>query len=274
MMVAAHSMAAQVGTVTTDVARRVSALIYHDVVARERRDSVGFQGAVAGAYKLEPSNFSAHLAAIADSGVIPGLFSAGARALMTFDDGGGSALWIADQLERRGWRGAFFVVTARIGTPGFLNPEDVRDLHRRGHEVGSHSHTHPAYMGKLSSVELAHEWRTSREVLAEVIGAPTTGAAVPGGSVSRELVEQAARAGFERLYTSTPGVRVKRHAEMCVIGRYTIWAKDRPEVAAGLARGALQLRTRRRVSWEVKSAAKRISPRIYEAVRAARADRL
>src|SRR5205085_305494 len=83
----------------------------------------------------------------------------------------------------RGWRGAFFVVTSRIGTRGFLDATSVRELAARGHEVGSHSHTHPKYMGRLGAGTVAEEWCASRDALAGLIGESPVSAAVPGGSV-------------------------------------------------------------------------------------------
>lgn len=248
-------------------------LVYHDVVCGQDRDTVGFPGSVAGIYKLAPEQFAAHLDALAGTGV--GLESGepSAGAMLTFDDGGGSALWVATELERHGWRGAFFVVTSRIGTPGFVDDVGVRELAARGHEVGSHSHTHPAYMGRLGSNELAEEWSISRAVLAELLGSPPRSAAVPGGSLSRAVIEQAARAGYERLFTSTPRARISHYAGMIVLGRYTIWASDRPELPAALLSGARVPRARRWLGWQAKSAAKRLSPRVYEAARAARAGR-
>ena len=249
------------------------ALIYHDVVARHERDTAGFPGPVAGVYKLEPDRFSAHLDALAATEVEIGLYGDGSRTMLTFDDGGASALWVAGELERHGWRGVFFVVTGRLGTPGFIDADGVRELRSRGHEVGSHSNTHPAYMARMEPDKLADEWVRSRERLAEILGSPPRGAAVPGGSVSEHVVEQAVRAGYEQIYTSTPRARVRRVGASTVIGRYTIWAADPPQLAAAFARGARLPRARRLVAWELKSAAKRISPRVYEAARAARARR-
>jgi peptidoglycan/xylan/chitin deacetylase (PgdA/CDA1 family) len=246
-------------------------LVYHDVAPPHRRDTVGFPGPVSGAYKLDPDRFCRHLDAVAATGVRIGLYREGPQALLTFDDGGASSLWIAGELERRGWRGAFFVVTARIGTPGFIDAEGVRELVARGHEVGSHSHSHPSYMARRDERFLAEEWRTSREVLREVLGAWPGAAAVPGGSVSRPVIEQAAQAGYERLFTSTPQVRVRRHAGAVVLGRYTIWATDSPRLTAALVERRPAPRARRWLAWQVKSAAKRVSPRVYESVRAARA---
>lgn len=250
--------------------RPTFALMYHDVVSRDERDSAGFPGPVAGVYKLDPATFAAHLDAISARGLRLGLYREQPDAALTFDDGGASALWIAEQLERRGTRGSFFIVTGRIGTPGFIGADGVRELAARGHEIGSHSHTHPSYMGRLGGEELASEWTQSRELLAELLGSPPASAAAPGGSVSDELVRQVARAGYQQLFTSTPRGRPLTQSGISLIGRFTIWAGDPPKLAAAIASGAPGPRARRRLAWELKSAAKRVSPRLYEAARAAR----
>jgi peptidoglycan/xylan/chitin deacetylase (PgdA/CDA1 family) len=145
------------------------ALIYHDIAAPAERDSVGFPGPVAGRYKLAPDHFAAHLDALPDVSLWePGRDGGGAA--LTFDDGGASALHAAEALERRGWRGHFFITTGRIGTNGFLDAGGVRELAARGHAVGGHSHTHPTYMGKLSRSEQLDEWRRSRDALADLLG--------------------------------------------------------------------------------------------------------
>jgi len=256
------------------VKRASARLIYHDVVAPAHREQVGFSTAVADVYKLTPEQFTAHLEAIAASGAQVGLDPAQETVMLTFDDGGASAPGIADELERRGWRGAFFVVTGKIGSPGFVDVQQVRELARRGHLVGSHSHTHPAYMGRLDQHALAEEWTTSRQVLQEVLRAPPSSAAVPGGSVSRALLEAVAAAGYRRLYTSTPRLRARRHGELEVFGRHTIWAGDPPQLAAALASGRGTARARRLASWQLKSSAKRLHPALYERMRNHRAQTL
>jgi len=249
------------------------ALIYHDVVTIGERDATGFPGPVAGRYKLAPDHFAAHLDAIAATGVSVGLPGTGEGAMLTFDDGGVSALLVAAELERRGWRGQFFVVTSRIGTPGFLDADGVRELARRGHEIGSHSDTHPSYMARLAPSELAREWGASSDSLSGMLGRPPRSAAVPGGSVSRSVIEQAARAGYDSLYTSTPRLRPRRCNGIVVYGRLTMWASDTPALAAAFVRGARRPRARRWLTWQVKSAIKRVGPDPYERVRALRAAR-
>ena len=243
------------------------ALIYHDVVAESRQDECGFPGPVAGRYKLEPERFEAHLDAIAATGVTVGLIGGGSQAALTFDDGGASALDAAASLERRGWRGHFFITTGRIDTPGFLTAAQVRELAQRGHAVGSHSHSHPTYMGSLTASELAIEWRSSREALARILGEPPDTAAVPGGFLSPDVIAQAARAGYGLLLTSQPTTRPSTHDGMRLYGRFTIWAATTPARAAAYARGDRRALASLWVAWQAKTAPKRISPRAYEALR-------
>jgi len=244
--------------------------MYHDIAPPEERDSVGFPGPAAARYKLAPDAFRAHLDAVARTGVEIGLagdLAALPPAAISFDDGGGSALAAADELERRGWRGHFFVTTGRIGSPGFLDDDGVRELARRGHVVGSHSVSHPTYMGRLPRAELDREWRESRERLGDLLGAPPAAASVPGGFVTPSVIESAAAAGYELLMTSTPSSAVRGHDGLRVLGRYTIRATTPPARAAAYARGARGAHARAWLAWNAKQRAKRLSPRAFEAAR-------
>jgi peptidoglycan/xylan/chitin deacetylase (PgdA/CDA1 family) len=249
------------------------ALIYHDLAREEKRDLVGFPGPVAGRYKLDPDDFERHLDAVAAGAVKVGLWDGAddAGAALTFDDGGASALQAADALERRRWRGHFFITTGRLGTRGFLDADDVRELARRGHAVGGHSHTHPTYMGRLSRPQILEEWRRSRELLAGILGEPPRGASVPGGFFTPAVAECAAEAGYEWLMTSEPESKLRQIGGIPVLGRYTIWASTPAATAAAYARGARLQRARLWLEWNAKQRAKRISPRAFEALRRLRA---
>ena len=243
------------------------ALIYHDVVTAPRQDECGFPGPVAARYKLEPERFEAHLDAIAATRVTVGLIGDGSQTALTFDDGGASALHAAEALERRGWRGHFFITTGQLGMPGFLSAAQVRDLADRGHRIGSHSVTHPTYMGELSGAELADEWRSSRAALSEILGAEPDSAAVPGGFLSPAVIDEAAKAGYGLLATSQPTVKPDTHKGMRVQGRFTIWSTTVPSRAAAYARGDRLALASLWLAWQAKSAPKRVSPKAYEALR-------
>ncbi len=111
---------------------RLVALMYHDVV--EAGEISGFQVPSAGAYRLELPQFLSHLEAI-EKGPLPPrtvfdvMQGADRRGLLlTFDDGGKSAVRVADLLDARGWRGHFFLTTSLIDTAGFVTRRDILDL--------------------------------------------------------------------------------------------------------------------------------------------------
>lgn len=248
-------------------------LMYHDIAAAAERDSVGFPGPLAARYKLEPDAFERHLDALAATGLRVGTLGPGSaepELLLTFDDGGASALLAAGALERRGWRGQFFVTTGRIDTAGFLSSEQVRELAARGHAIGSHSHSHPTYMGRLSDDELMHEWTRSRSVLGEILGEPPQSASIPGGYLSPAVVRTAAAAGYGLLFTSEPTLRVSENG-LTVRGRFTIWASTPADVAAAYATGSRYARGRLWLEWNAKKLAKRASPDAYQLLRRLRA---
>ena len=245
-------------------------LCYHDVVSPAELERSGFAGPASARYKLTPTKFERHLGALIDCGLRPGLLGQPASVALTFDDGGSSALHIAEALERRGSRGHFLIATAMLGTPGFLLPEQVRELADRGHEVGSHSHTHPPCLDRLAPATLAYEWRRSAERLTELLGHPPRLAAVPGGRLSEAMIEEAAAAGYELLLSGEPTVRARHHGRITVLGRYVIWGNTPAARAAAYACGRRAATGWLEVQWHAKEVARRVSPGMYEEVRAAR----
>ena len=250
-------------------------LMYHDIAPSASRDEVGFPGPLAARYKLEPEAFEAHLDALAQTRLRVGTLATASgpppQLSLSFDDGGSSALLAAQALERRGWRGQFFITTGCLGTPGFLAAEDLHDLARRGHAIGAHSHTHPTYMGRLTREGLDREWRLSRDVLEDILGAPPRSASVPGGHLSHAVIVAAAAAGYELLFTSEPTARVGRLGKMAIRGRYTIWSTTPARVAVAYSRGRRIACARLWLEWNAKKLAKNVSPSAYQALRRVRA---
>lgn len=63
---------------------------------------------------------------------------------LSFDDGTKDHFTVAaPELEKRGWKGCFNLVTGKIGQKGYMTWDDARELKKRGHEIASHTHTHP-----------------------------------------------------------------------------------------------------------------------------------
>ena len=232
----------------------MTALMYHDVVPAGAEDASGFPGRDAALYKVTPEQFVAHLDAISASLLDP---SRGAP-VFTFDDGGVSAMRAADLLEARGLTGRFFVTANFIGAGGFVGKDDIRELARRGHTIGSHSCSHPLRMGHCSWPQLVDEWTRSRQMLEEILGAEVRAASVPGGDFAPQVAEAAAQAGIATLFTSEPPREARSTFGITLEGRFTIQRWTTAAAVAGLAAGDWLPRARQALVWNAKKLTKRL----------------
>ncbi|MBV8144387.1 MAG: polysaccharide deacetylase family protein [Gammaproteobacteria bacterium] len=246
---------------------KVTALIYHDVLADHGADDSGFAGADARTYKLTETQFHRHLDLIsALPSAVPlrlaeraGEEPSGAALLLTFDDGGASApTRIMPALRQRSWPAHFFVTTDRIGTPGFMTPQGVRELHGAGHVVGTHSASHPARMSSLPYELMCREWSDSRARLEDLLGTAVTVASVPGGYYSPAVARAAAQAGIGVLFTSEPQRSVRYIDGLTVIGRFSVTRRTSDADIVSLASGSGAAAVRQRLAWDTKKLAKRI----------------
>jgi peptidoglycan/xylan/chitin deacetylase (PgdA/CDA1 family) len=219
---------------------RLAGFMFHDV--GDDPTSSGFQVPGAEPYRHTREAFAHCLDAIASAATAPVLVSEtnvaqpGRRILLTFDDGGKSAMAAAELLSRRGWRGHFFIVTSLIGDRTFLDAADIRALRAAGHLVGSHSHTHPHIFRDLGLQDMIGEWRTSCDVLAQLLGEPILAASVPGGDIDARALTAADRAGVRYLFTSEPWLAPRRVGQCWILGRFSVKATTAPKQLRRLAR--------------------------------------
>lgn len=190
----------------------VIAWMYHDVVSKECPVS-GFQKPGAWKYTISVEEFEAQVARLQHYSQVE----------FTFDDGGCSFFHtIAPILEKYGKRGIFFIATQYIGTPGFLTEREVNELDKRGHVIGAHSHTHPVKMSDMSTEGMRQEWKTSKQVLEQIVGHDVRVAAVPGGAVSARVLQSMRAEGFTELYTSEPTTSVTYKENAYIKGRFAV----------------------------------------------------
>jgi peptidoglycan/xylan/chitin deacetylase (PgdA/CDA1 family) len=219
---------------------QIACLMYHEVT--DDPTASGFQRPGAFAYKHPIATFAAHLARIAGAPAVPGLVvdvdfdQPGRHLLLTFDDGGRSALTAAELLARQGWRGHFFIVTSLTGSRTFLDAASIRALRSAGHLVGSHSHTHPNIFRAQTPTRMIEEWRTSCDMVAQILGEPCVTASVPGGDISRLVLESASAAGVRYLFTSEPWLLPRRCGDCWILGRYSVKANTSAARVAELVR--------------------------------------
>ncbi|HWM56169.1 MAG TPA: polysaccharide deacetylase family protein [Solirubrobacterales bacterium] len=250
---------------------KLSTLMYHDVIGPDGVRG-GFEGAGAGVYAVSADEFERQMDGIervlgepplrADAPLPPR-----GGWLLTFDDGGSSAALAGAALARRGWAAHFFVVTERVGQPGFLDWEGVRRLAAEGHVIGSHSHTHPQRIGSLPPERLREEWSRSVTALSEAIDAPVTTASVPGGYYSDAVGGAAAEVGIATLFTSQPRRAMEGIEGCALVGRFAVRGSTPTQTVVSAAAGKVHPWLRQRAGWAARGAAKRIGGRHYERLR-------
>lgn len=242
--------------------------MYHEVTDDPKTS--GFQRPGALPYTLTTAAFAKHLDAIAAGQLKPELVSeldlcGGDRnrhLLLTFDDGGASALYVAEELARRGWKAHFFIITGRIGERTFLKSADIRTLRGFGHIVGTHSHTHPDIFRALPRELMTTEWRVSRAILESLLGEACITASVPGGDISRVVLESAGDGGIRYLFTSEPLLRPERLGDTWILGRVILKAG----VSASTIRQLVSFRGWQRVQLlrRLGGIARSLFPPLYE----------
>jgi peptidoglycan/xylan/chitin deacetylase (PgdA/CDA1 family) len=247
-------------------------LAYHDVTDGSNGALLGYKAL----YKLERKDFRNHMLSIRQQASTVTVHSIDrfhrwkdeVRVFLTFDDGElGAYTYVADELERCGWRGHFFITTDWIGKAGFLDGRQIRELRSRGHVIGSHSCSHPARMSHLSWDQLIREWSESCAILSDSLGEHVRVASVPDGYYSRNVGRAAAAAGIEVLFTSEATAATSVLDRCLVLGRYFIQMHTPPAVSGEIAAGRIWPRWRQTVLWEAKKPLKALMGESYFALR-------
>jgi peptidoglycan/xylan/chitin deacetylase (PgdA/CDA1 family) len=129
---------------------------------------------------------------------------------ITFDDGYEDNYVHALPLLRQfGFTATVFVVTDAIGgvndfdmslgaAPArMLRPEQIRELHRHGFQIGSHSCSHPPSLIDLGDAQLRDELVRSRAVLGDLIQAPVNTFSYPHSRVDQRTEIAVQDAGYD-----------------------------------------------------------------------------
>lgn len=124
---------------------------------------------------------------------------------ITFDDGNLSDLEAARRMRKHGLGGYFFVLVGRVGKPGYLDPDDIRELISLGMEIGLHGRDHRDWR-KVDDATLLSEIDLAAEELEAICGRRIETASIPFGAYDRRVWNYLERSKFNRIYTSDRGV--------------------------------------------------------------------
>mgnify|MGYP001346461160 FL=1 len=117
------------------------------------------------------------------------------------EDEANNAVWtagvrrFAELFDELGVRGTFFVVAADLERW----PEAKKiaaELVEAGHEIGSHTFTHPYDLTRRSDDEIEDELKRSHTALSDVVGRPISGFRAPGYTITAPILERMKSLGY------------------------------------------------------------------------------
>jgi len=168
-------------------------------------------------YSISTSRFVEHTQVLAHLSVTTG------STALSFDDGHISNYELAlPILETHNCRAIHFLSASWIGRrDNFMDWNQVRELHKAGHEMQSHSWSHP-FLTECKDEDLELELTRSKEVIEDRLGVEVTAISMPGGRWDRRVVRACAMAGYQRIYLSDPFFRPRIVDNVEILGRLMV----------------------------------------------------
>ena len=175
-------------------------------------------GAEAGWLYVSETDFERQLVYLRDQGYTPISVAELAEGLagrvqlpkrpivLTFDDGYDDNYHAAlPILVKQNMRASFFVVTGKIGQPGYMNWAQAREMRGRGMEIGSHT-VHHYTLNEINLKEMERELLASRLMLESNLPAAPAVFANPFGETAPAVVDLLARTGYRAACSSVVGL--------------------------------------------------------------------
>lgn len=175
-------------------------------------------------WAVSRQQFSGHLDILADEGYLTPTFNelfTSSRswpertALITFDDGYVDNLAACEELQKRGMRATWFIVSGSIGrAPGWpedgrpagrlLNAGELREMQAAGMEIGSHAVNHVRLTG-VDDARLMQELADSKATLEDILGNAVGSFAYPYGAWDARCAMAVKQAGYTAACTTQTG---------------------------------------------------------------------
>ena len=193
---------------------------------------------------------------IATGSASPASAATGTIVSLTFDDANADQFAAAQKLKSKGMAGTFFLNSGFIGAPNYLTLANVQSLKADGHEIASHTISHPD-LAALSIDEATRQICNDRVNWANM-GIPVANFAYPFAS-STTAVETAVKNCGDNSARGLGDVRTRFSCTTCVVGetvppadKYFTKAPDQVEstwTLADLQKSVTQAEARNNGSW-------------------------
>ena len=124
---------------------------------------------------------------------------------LSFDDGNWSDVAVVmPALRERNLTATFFVNVGRLGSPGFIDRHDLRELAGAGMQIGNHGLSH-LDLTRLDPAKFEHEVTQGRRLLEDLTGAAVQTLAIAYGAYDDAVLERLRRLDYQHVYTSDGG---------------------------------------------------------------------
>jgi|CXWL01.1.fsa_nt_gi peptidoglycan/xylan/chitin deacetylase (PgdA/CDA1 family) len=126
--------------------------------------------------------------------------------ILTFNDGYDDAYIAAQHMNGKGLKGVFFIVTAKVGTPGYLDWRQIKKMRSWGMEIGS-SGVNGANLSQSTDFYVNDELTSSKKTIEAQLGEPIITFAYPGGRYNAVTMKAVETAGYLFARASDNGSR-------------------------------------------------------------------
>ncbi|WP_066504433.1 polysaccharide deacetylase family sporulation protein PdaB [Abyssisolibacter fermentans] len=137
---------------------------------------------------------------------------------ISFDAAWGAehTLDILDTLDKYNVKTTFFLV--KFWAEKY--PEMVKEIHKRGHEIGNHSSTHP-HMSKLSKEQIIKELKGTENVVKKLTGQKTVVFRPPFGDYNDRLIKTCRELGYYVIQWDVDSLDWKSYGVQPVVDKVT-----------------------------------------------------
>jgi len=107
-------------------------------------------------------------------------------------------------LEKHQVRGTFYITSDLVGEAGYLDCQQILDIVKKGHEIGSHSQTHQK-LGTMDKKQVLSALVTSKADIEELTGTEIFGFSYPFGCFDKRIKALAKLANYKYARTTRFG---------------------------------------------------------------------
>ena len=187
--------------------KQVPVLCYHQIRDWKPKDSKSAKD-----YIVPVETFKSHLKMLADSGyqtILPDQYYAylnlGAPLpekpiMLTFDDTEENQYAIAaPEMEKYGFKAVYFIMTVSLGRPKYMSKDQVKQLSKAGHVIGSHTWDHQN-VKKYKGDDWVTQIEKPTKTLEAITGKKVEHFAYPFGLWNPEAFPELKKRGFKSAY--------------------------------------------------------------------------